>query len=395
MYAIRRTRLGAAITGGGWVLMAIGFALGPFGGQLIMPDDLTVLQPLALFCLGWVGLIVGLQLHRRLPSLLPPAVQKITLLDAVLSVAVIGGAAWAAIGGLTGGWWNALPPSMLLAIASIGWSPETRSLRTSSSLSSAAALVQACGGLSGITAVLAYGLFIASLQLNGEGEPDTLVFSATRMGVGVGIAVLTGLTMGLLGKWLMTLAGRDAGEFLIVLLGLVTFTAGAAVVMGYSPLFAALLTGIVVVNLPGPALEKFKRVIMDAEQPMAMTLMALAGLLLDPFIGWSGLMLLLVLVIVRISLKQMAIRPMLRRIGEITTPSTALAGMLRQSPIAIPLGLGFAISPFGRTGEGLADGPQLLAVLVAVALISDVWALMQATRGRAASSTTGGEEATR
>lgn len=72
-----------------------------------------------------------------------------------------------------------------------------------------------------------------------------------------------------------------------------------------------------------------------------------------------------------------------------------MAGMMRQSPIAIALGLGFAISPFGRDGEGLANGPQLLAMLVAITLISDIWALMQATRGRAASLPADGEEAGR
>jgi hypothetical protein len=89
-----------------------------------------------------------------------------------------------------------------------------------------------------------------------------------------------------------------------------------------------------------------------------------------------------VLLVVRVIVKQWMIRPLALRLVAMEQSTPSIAGLVRQSPIAIAIAVGFAVSPFGSEGIAGMDGQKLLAVVVMMALISDLLALMQTTPPR-------------
>ncbi len=107
-------------------MVAIGMLLGPHGVGLIHADLTESIEPLTLFLLGWVGLIVGFGADRRLPALMPKFVWPLAAMDLLLSLLLIGGAAALFL------WVQEDRPewsvAVLLGASAVGWSPEVRSL---------------------------------------------------------------------------------------------------------------------------------------------------------------------------------------------------------------------------------------------------------------------------
>lgn len=379
-YAFRRTRWGAALTTGGWMMVAVGFAIGPWGAGLVTPGHLLVVQPLILFCLGWVGLVIGFQAHHKLPSLLPASVARLSMWDLVLTLVLVGGAAAAVLVSIEGRWQDALPAAMLLAVCSLGWSAEVRSLgRTDRGGTRLTGIMRAAAGLSSLLAVVVYGLLVRWLiRESVEADGVELALAARRVTTTLGVSMVIGVAMGLLGWWLMSLVGRAAGEFLVVLMGVVAFGAGAAATTGYSALFVAALGGAVIVNLPGRALERFRRVIVDAEQPVAMVLMLVAGVMADPRIGLGGLALVAVLLAARAVVKQWLMRRLTASATQAAAASPALGGLMRQSPVAIALVAGYAVLGRGQAFGGVLDGPKLVMIVILLGIICEVWPFAQA-----------------
>ncbi|MHC4995082.1 MAG: hypothetical protein ACYTGQ_08525, partial [Planctomycetota bacterium] len=296
-WRLRRTRVGAVLTTGGWLMLGVGMLLGPYGVALVRLDEWVVIDPLVLICLGWVGVMVGLGADRNLPRMLPSVVKAMVAWDALVSVLLIGAAVWwviesqggaEGVGGVVeaGSGWEAWPLAVLLGVCSISWSAEGRSLAREGgdAENRMMQVLRAGSGATGMLALLFYVLGMGWFVIDG----GMVIGSGVAWSLEMGVSILMALVLGWLGLFLMGLAGRGDGELLVVLLGLVTLVAGAAATMGDSPLFVSLLVGSVLVN--GPQKEKgltrLKRVILEAEQPVAMVLMLAAGLLADPSVWW-------------------------------------------------------------------------------------------------------------
>ncbi len=377
----RRTRLGAMLTTGGWIMVGVGFAIGQHGAGLVLPQHLYVVQPLILFCLGWIGMMVGMQLHRSIFKQMPGVIWKWMGMDTVLSILVLGGAAWGgmlaaqAIGAdvSIGGTVAVVSLAVLIGICGIGWSQEVRSLRRRGVANvSAMTIVRATGALTSIVALLVYGLWMTMFShTTVEGGVDVL-----EVLVGLGLSVLIAVTMGGMGYWLMQIAGKGEGEFLVVLIGLVSFIAGAGATLGYSPLFIAMLSGVMIVNLPGKVFARFRRVILDAEQPVAMALMLVAGVLAEPEIGLLGLGIFVFVFLGRIVVKHVLHRRPLENALQSKGVGEILDGCMRQSPLAIALAAGYAISSFGEGQGGGMTGGEVIMVVVLLGLASEVWPFM-------------------
>ncbi|MDX1564383.1 MAG: hypothetical protein R3236_03205, partial [Phycisphaeraceae bacterium] len=269
---------------------------------------------------------------------------------------------------------------LLFGVAAVGWSPEIRSLRAGSSLEQPAALryVRAVAGIGSILALGVYGLLLGLEKFQGV--------SAVHMVQQLLVALVIGLSMGVMGMWLMRLIGRGRAEFILVLVALVSLIVGAAMSLGSSPLFVALLSGAVVVNLPHPALDKFKRVILEAEQPVAMALMLMAGLMVDPRIGFDGLMIVGALVFMRAAVKLGVIRRSARQSVGLDPKQPILVGFMRQSPLAMALAVAYAVTvadlpeAIGRSTQSVApplSGGKVLAIMVLIGLISEAWPFVQ------------------
>lgn len=373
-YGLRRTRIGAALTTGGWLMVGIGFAIGPHGMRLILPEQLLAVAPLIYFCLGWVGLMVGLQAHRSLPRVVPGRVFGLVVLDAAFSLLIIAASAELVMLSFGVDAWTAMPMALLIGIFGMGWSPEVKSLqRGLGDAEKVMPVVRAGAGLASMLALVLYGVLYTAFDFNpSAGEA---MWSASRMFGGVGMSVLIGLAMGLLGKGLMTIAQRTEGEFLVVLLGLVSFTAGAATTLGCSPLLTAGVTGAVVVNLPGKTLERFQRVIVDAEQPVAMLLMLVAGVLADAAIGIMGVALVLLGLIARGGVKWID-RMHVRRSMNLTRTPPGMMSIARQSPLALALAVGYRMSLQAEAPAAPLGGAQLLMIVIVMGLVAEAMAIV-------------------
>mgnify|MGYP006274504571 FL=1 len=366
----RRSAIGATLITGGWVAVGIGLAVGPHAVALVDAEHVQVLRPLVLFCLGWVGLMIGLQLRADLPRLLPAGVLRLTLVDLVASLLVIGLAAgaalWLATAEARDTWSPLVMVALVLGTCGVGWAAEVRSLSgTASTANVAANILRAAAGLAAIFAILIYGLLFIIMRHGPTGAA-----AALPMAVGLAVSLLVALVGGVIGLWLMRIAGRSESQFLVVLLGIVSFIAGAADVLGYSPLFVAMLSGVMIVNLPGRALTHFRRVVIDAEQPVAMALMLVAGVVADPFIGTLGVALVVLMFAGRLIVKL----PLggWWATGNLEHKPGALAlAPVRQAPLAIALAIGYALSGHDQNLR-LITGSQLVMVVIILGLLSDI-----------------------
>jgi hypothetical protein len=138
-----------------------------------------------------------------------------------------------------------------------------------------------------------------------------------------------------------------------------------------------MLCGAVVVNMPGGVLDKFQKVIVEAEQPVAMALMLVAGTLINPRIGLTAWVLILVLLVGRVLLKRLLAGRIVGQHLDGRTDTLLPLGPLRQSPLAIALVMGYVLSPHASLTSNLLDSGQLLMVVVMVGLISDAAPLGQ------------------
>ncbi len=287
-------------------------------------------------------------------------------------------------------------PAVLLGTCGVGWSSEVRSLqRGALPHSESAVMLRSVSGIGLLLAVGFYGLLFSFIQHSSVAD-----YALGDVAVAVGLSVLIAVTVGVMGMVFMRMVGRDGGEFLVVLLGVVSFVAGCASSLGYSPLFVGMLCGVVIVNLPGGVLDRFKRVIVEAEQPMAMVLMLVAGVMADPMIGIYGVLLVFVLVVVRLVIKLGVMKRRLEILGDNSDVDPLLwIGPIRQSPLAIALAVGYALAlSSGGGGGALADmvsGGVILTVVILVGLMSDaipLFFLMKTRDGGGGAMVEGGEQ---
>ncbi len=384
-WTFRRTRAGTALFSGGWFLVLVGMLLGPSGVGMVRAEQISLHHPLMVVCLGWIGLIVGFQADRRLPKLLPARVTWTAIFDGALSLLVTTAAAVAVLS-----WqleispWSALPPSLLLGVCAMSWSPEIRSLKQNPHLRlHTTTFIRGGAGIGSILMVLAYALLINAYHVDSTADTISL-WSPQQFLVGVLAPILLAIAMGFFGSWLMQLTERSEGHFLVVLLGIICFTAGAAALMDHLPLFVTLLLGAILTNLPGAALIKFKRAVIEGEQPIAMILMLAVGVMADPSIlfeeAYLAMALIGMLVATRVVLKlgvlQAVIRMEVHR--SISTPS--LRGLLRPNALAIAIAAGFSISALGRSAAIPLNASQLLMIILTAGFLCDVGSLVLTRR---------------
>lgn len=394
LWSWRRSPLGAMLMTGGWLAVSVGVIIGPHGLEVVDDAHVETLRPLVLFCLGWVGLMVGMQMRRDLPKLLPSEPKRLAAVDFVLSILVVPAVALVVLwfGQGRGDHLAAAVVAGLFGACAVGWSAEVRSITVGHpDRSSVANLIRATSGLSSILAVVLYGMLFMTI----DHRPDTtrMHLAASHLALGLGVSAVVAGVVGGLGYYLVRLAGKSQSEFLVVLLGTVTFVAGAAGTLGYSPLFVAMLCGIVIVNLPGELLQRLQRVIIDAEQPVAMTLMLVAGVLADPVLGLLDWLLVGALFVARLGLKVGISGRAINRLAETHAADVVRTGPLRQAPLAIALVTGFAISAHHQLTDSVITPGRLIAIVILVGVFSDTVPLCLRLFARSpADPTSGGPE---
>ena len=366
-YRLRRWRLTAALASGGWFAVGTGAVLGPHVFGVVTPERILRATPLIVLGLGWIGLMLGLQMHRAVLRSLPRSVLRVCALDTVLTLAVFGALGWFGIRMWGRGPDEAVMLSVsLIACAAIGWTMETRSLAAGDEevWREGAMMIRGAGGLAGVVAVAVFGVVTAFTVTGPNGAGGVSGSGATR----IVVALALGVVSGLIGRFALREAGSDRGQVLAVLLGLVALVGGLAYELELSSLFVAGVAGAVMANLAGHEMRTFEMVILRAEHVVAAVFAMLAGVMLDPMVGWSGVGLAAVLAGTRLMVKRWVLRA-----GGAERGSGALAwAVVRQSPLAVALGVGVAVL------VGDAGSQRLLTVVVLAGVMAEVTPLVVA-----------------
>jgi hypothetical protein len=373
---LHRNRAVAALAAGGWFAVLAGAAIGSSGLDVIDTTIFAEVRPLLVVALGWVGLIVGLQLRVRVLQAVPTVIWRWTLVDAAISALVA-----IAFGLAACGWWidgffaragdsvhwivGVVPAIAALAASNLGWAPETRSLRVelSDRTKRIAVLVSAGAGLASVLAIAVIGVALLPISESSEQTSLDAGLGLVRLGVLAGVAVLAGAAA----RFLLGSIERNSPQMLVVLLGLVCLVGGIADAAGIPPLLSGLLAGAVIANLPEGPSRELESVLRRGETAGAILLYAVAGVLATLEPGWGAVLLAIGLAASRTLLKTWWMSKALRGGGEDLPRGTPLRlAAVRQAPIAVAIAVSLVLvedSLLSRT---------ILSVVVLAGLLSSL-----------------------
>ena len=365
---LQRHRWVAAFTAGGWFAMITGIVIGPRVLAVLDAEGTQALQPLLYIALAWIGLIVGLQLRRPLLAAIPAELARWIRLDTIVSLLV--GTAVAI------GWWRIMAPeaafgtillpALALAVAFIGWAPETRSLRPDLTPRSGelAQLVQAGGGLGAAIAVLIFGLGNQFVRIDPDGpiviEPW---LGLVELFLSAGVAIMLGTGA----RLLLRRTSGAAQESLVITLSLVLIGAGFAAELGLSPLLNGLIAGGVIANLRDPHLRDLERGLQSAEPAMAVLMLVACGSVIGGIDVGEAVVLGLVVAILRLVVKPLVAR---HSVGpgfpDLPPRDPLFLGPARMPLVAIAVAIGPAIVTQDAASETVLGAVMLATLLSAV-----------------------------
>ncbi len=263
---------------GGLAYLLVGILLGPAGLGLIGRDSLALLDPVLNLAIGWVGLVLGLQLKLRDVRRIPAADWSGSLLQFLLCSLVLGGVFYVffRLAGLE----DAAPAAASLGLAAGATSPTLIGLLVQDAgLRRSAWLRRALmySNLDGIYAVVLLGAAWALAHPNPR-------LAAQLPAV---LQLILPLSLGILLGWIFHFflaRGMEASRMVVLVVGVLIFCGGVAAVMRISPLFLNLVVGVWLINQSSHANHLY-RFLVIYEQPLFLGLILAAGLLWEP-VGW-------------------------------------------------------------------------------------------------------------
>ncbi len=263
----------------------LGLLLGPAALGLFDRSLLDPMRPFLIIGLGWVGLIFGIQWEMRKVRRFPraqflfsasQALVTFALVTLLMALALLGdlgtgekliiGAPWRhriLLAGLLG----AL--ACITSPIGIGWLMVHRGARGANTR-----LAEFVSATDGVVGVLLFGLVLSAFQ------PTSLIaVPGLRALSNFAFALALGVVLGWVAHFILQTRWSDP-EYTLWLIGLVAFSSGAAHAVHQSPLVVNFVMGVVFVNLSHQS-ERVTRSLGDAERPLYLLFLVLAGA------GWS------------------------------------------------------------------------------------------------------------
>ena len=271
-----------------------GILIGPHGINLISQTTLVELKPVTELLMGWVGMVLGLQLRWHHLRRTPWRIAVGSQIQAVVSLLVI------LLGFVL---FQRIYPDLFAPFSH--W--RMFAMLAAIGLSTAPEIIQ----VSGLTLIRNKHSFRTALFFANFGRITSIVavgilYTVFRPATGllhlpalhwIGLTLVLGILMGFATTFFSYHSEDEAG-FLATITGIIIFAAGLAYYLQLSPLLLALVIGIVTANSSSQASRLFT-LLSHYDQPVFMLLLILAGALLN--IPISGLVpLLLVYLTLRI-----------------------------------------------------------------------------------------------
>ncbi len=346
------------LTGAEYIL--IGLCLGDLMLGLLDQQALLGLDPLLFLALGWIGLMFGVQLEisriERFPRqyfLLAMGQATITLVVCLLSFLFLVGIA----GQFTSDMFivGAITLSAIAvptAQSSLVMIQKELGLRRSKVME----VLIFISGIDELVGLVVFGfLFCYVHEVSPVGLRSLISLQYLILSLGLGVV------MGAL-LHILTRLRCSQGELLLFIVGSIVFCAGAAALLGVSPLFVSAVAGVVIANVRG-AKERISRVLTSLERPYYIVVLILGGALLHPARGWVlVLVLTLVYVLVRLAGKWLGgyVGSKLFR-APLQLPSSIGLGLVSQGGMAAAMVVSFHRSIGGELADSI-----LLLVFVAI-----------------------------
>jgi hypothetical protein len=260
---------------GGEYLLA-GFLLGPSVLNVLSRDILQSLSPVIFVGIGWLGMLLGIQLPLRNLRRFPPAMFLFLLVENVVFLALMVGSIWLfqrfrLLGFRANGeflliWLGALAATSPTALAVL-----SRQFRVPMRFTFLARFLSSLDGLFAILFVgIVYGLVHPEQLLLGI-SPGKLGWILLSVGLG---------TVGAFFFHWMLFIVRDENEMILVSMGVIVYAAGVALLFRLSPLFVAFVLGAVLANLSTKETH-LSHLLSATEKPFYIVFLIFAGSLVE------------------------------------------------------------------------------------------------------------------
>lgn len=322
-------RLGLGVlTAAGFPMLLLGYGFHVFG--VVSPRTLIDLRPIYEFGLGWVGMVVGIQMNMRKLDELPPwfmtTVALVTIPPTLLA-AVACALTLAAIG--VGPGTGLLRDTIVLAACAAVSAPSNLRLLLRNSPPATTEIVR---GITRMDQVTAFALLALAASLFRPGVSVGL-WRLPRSGwfvVTLGVGFLIGVMIYLL---LRHVASRT--EELSLILGGIALAAGTAGYLALSVPVVCALAGTVLANVQYRERARLESMLSAVERPIYLLMLFLVGTAWRPF-EWEGWVLGLVFAVARAYGKLVGARAAVRVGGaELPEARTLALALLPESAIAI------------------------------------------------------------
>ncbi len=261
----------AIISGAEYLIL--GFLLGPEVSGLISPSVVGDFAPFITLALGWIGAVVGAQFY--LPTLvrIPALVFRVAFLEAIATLVLVStvmavGIVWLLPVGLA----EAILPAVTFgAIATVSAPSGIAVVRRKlGSREPVVRQLEVATAIDALVAIVAFGILLSIVNE----APQTGVRPPTPTEWAV-IAIAIGLVGGAL--FHLFLGGeRKIDRLFIALSGAIILASGAAAYLRLSPLFPAMLVGLILINTSANRGE-IKEVLARVERPLYFVLLIFAG----------------------------------------------------------------------------------------------------------------------
>lgn len=318
----------SVLAASGFPLLLLGYAFHAFG--VLSGRTLADLRPLYEFGLGWIGMVVGMQMNfRRLDDL--PRWFMTALAMVSVPPTLLAGIGCALTLGALGVFYGSglLRDVLVLAACAAVSAPANLNLLLRHRPPAIAEIVRAMTRLDQIAAIVLLAL-VASLFRSGL---EVGLWRLPRSGwflVTLGVGFLMGAVM-----YLLVRRVESRTEELSLMLGGIAFAAGTAGYLALSVPVVGALAGAVMANVPYRERPRLEAMLGDVEHTIYLLMLFLIGTAWRPF-EWQGWVLGVVFALTRGYGKLLGARMAVRVAdGQLPAAPTLAVSLLPESAIAI------------------------------------------------------------
>lgn len=275
-FRIHRPTLAIHLTYGA-EFAVVGVLLGPYVLNVLTPDIIDKLEPLINICLGWIGLMFGFQLRFKDLKLLPLSNYAIAGIESATTFVIILAAFLIAkmsfgptLGYPSGGTAFAF---VVAAIAMVS-SPSIIAavIKRSNAHGRVSRTLQYISSFDNVLGLAAFGLIYPFFHYAHQVGDVPLPGWAWLI-----ISLFAGLALGALFHFFIT-PRATSNQNLMIAVGMVAFSTGIAYELHLSALFINVTVGAVLCNY-SERYDRFYRLLINAERPLYVILLILAGAL--------------------------------------------------------------------------------------------------------------------